>query len=227
MPTATTLSPSRARRAIDGSGSRSGGATGSSVSGSSTEKVEGSRPAGRVAVLRHELAAVEDDEGVVRPRDREAVGGEHLEVRAEPVRPAAEDHVEVAVGVGGDARPASSGRAGRRGVEAVDLQRLGIEPLDPALDRRRLARRRAACRGAARRARPGRGGRACRWRRRRATAATSSRSPGAIPRPGMPRRAAPATRAAVLAGPRLWPVGPGHDQPQSRRAPARGRTRSR
>ena len=45
-PSAITLSPSLESLAIEGSGRRSGGASSSSVSGSSTETVEGSVPRG-------------------------------------------------------------------------------------------------------------------------------------------------------------------------------------
>src|SRR4029079_5583284 len=89
----------------------------------------GGCPAARsVAVLRHELAAVEDDERVVRAIDGEPVRGEDVELGAEPVRPATEDEVEVAARMGGDPtrpeRPAGKRRRSRRYRE-----RLRVEPL--------------------------------------------------------------------------------------------------
>ena len=98
----------------------------------------GLAPRRRVAVLGHELAAVEDDERVVRPRHRQPVRGEHLELGAQPMRPAAEDHVQVAAGVGGDpARPVgAAGQPRRRGGRRSSVGR--VEALHPGLDRRRL-----------------------------------------------------------------------------------------
>ena len=185
VPTAITLSPSLASRAIDGSGSRSAGATGSSVTGSSTENGGGLEPGRRVAVLRHELSAVEHHEGVVRPRDRQPVGGQHLEVGAEAMDPAAEHHVQVAVRVCGDP-PWPVRAAGQAGGGGGDLQRLRVEPLDPGLDRRR--QRPAERHVVAQRVQlPGLAPHQHVGRRRRPTAAvTSRRSPGRMPRPGTP-----------------------------------------
>ena len=78
---------SRCRRRWRASRSRARAAPGAapaapSVSGSSTDTVEGATPARCVAVLHHELAPVEDDERVVRPRHRQAVRGEQLELRS-------------------------------------------------------------------------------------------------------------------------------------------------
>ncbi len=51
--------------------------------------------------------------------------------------PAAEDHVEVAIGVGGD--PAwPVGAPGQPWGRRDDLERVRVEALDPSLDRRRL-----------------------------------------------------------------------------------------
>ncbi len=103
VPTAITLSPSLESRAIDGSGSRSGSATGSSVSGSSTETVDGSSPAGASQSLVTSSPPSRTTNELCGRGDRQPVRGEHLELGAEPVRPAAEDQVQVAAGVRGKA----------------------------------------------------------------------------------------------------------------------------
>ena len=135
MPTAITLSPSDDRRAIEGSGSRSGGATGQQRDGVQHRDGRGLEAGGRVAVLGDELPSVEHDEGVVRPRDREPVGRQHLELGAQAMHPAPEGHVQIAIGMGRDsARPVgAAGHPRRRGDHR---ERLRIEPLYPALDRR-------------------------------------------------------------------------------------------
>ncbi len=137
VPSAITASPSLESRATDGSGSASGGQTGSSVTGSSTDTVEGRSPARGVAVLRHELPSGQHDERVVRAFDGQPVRGEHLELRREPVGPFAEHDVQVAARVRGEAArpeaPAGETRGARDGRE-----RAGVEPLDPGPDRPRL-----------------------------------------------------------------------------------------
>ncbi len=141
-------------------------ATGSSVSGSSADTVEGSRPAGASQSLVTSSPPSRTTNELCGRGHRQPVRGQHLELRAQPVRPAAEDHVEVAVRVRGDsARPVGAARQprGRRG----HVQRRRVEALDPALHRGRLRSAAGASRGAARRARPARAGRARPWRRPR------------------------------------------------------------
>ena len=49
-----------------------------------------------VAVLHHELAAVQDHERVVRALDGQLVRSQHVQLGAQPVRPLPEHHVQVA-----------------------------------------------------------------------------------------------------------------------------------
>jgi hypothetical protein len=116
------------------------------------------------------------------------------------MRPAPEDHVQVAVGVRRDA-PRPPGTAGQGRRRRRDLERFGVEPLDPALDRGRLRsaeRDRVA------------------ERIELAGLAPDERVGGegvvdggdlepltrTDPEPRLTRRGAPAARATVLAGPR-------------------------
>ena len=158
----------------------------------------------RVAVLGDELTAVEDHEGVVRLRDRQPMGRKHLQIGRQPVGPATEDHVDVSVGVGADpSRPPGAARQPRAG--AHDSERVGIELLDPALDRRRLdaAERNAVAErvelaGLAADEQVGREG-VVDGRDLESLARLDGRT-------GLPGRRAPAARTAVLARPRLRPV---------------------
>ena len=207
VPTAITLSPSHASRATEGSGRRRGAATGSSVSGSSTETVEGSRPAGASpsfvtssppSSTTNELCgratgnrceARTSSSGLRRCAQRPKTSAGLAGVRRDPAGPV---------------RPAGQPR--RRGGHG---ERLGIEPLYPPLDRGRLRAangyvvtqriqlaRLAAHQGVG----------------REGVVDRSDLEPLARPdaEPGLARRATPAARATVLARPGPGPIRAGH-----------------
>ena len=89
--------------------------TGSSVTGSSTETVDGSSPAGASQSLVTSSPPSSTTNELCGRGHRQPVRGEDLEVGAQAVRPAAEDQVQVAAGVGGDpARPVGAARQPRR-----------------------------------------------------------------------------------------------------------------
>ncbi len=162
---------------------------------------------------------------------RKPVRGEDLQLRAEPVGPAAEDHVQVAAGVGRDpAGPERSARQPRRG--GGHREGLGVEPLDPGLRRRRLrpaARKLVAERVELARLAADQGV--------RREGVVDRRDLEPLTRPDASARAAdrapPAPRAAVLAGPGTGPVGAGGQEAgtapsgRSRGPSSRGRGRRR
>ena len=139
MPTAITLSPSLESRAIEGSGRRSGSAT---AAASRVEHRDG-RGLGPAGASQSLVTSSPPSRTTNELCGRST--GSRCEARTsrsglEPVRPAPEDHVQVAVRVGGDParpeRPAGQPRR-RRGHR----ERLRVEALDPGLDRRRLGPR--------------------------------------------------------------------------------------
>ena len=169
---------------MQGSGSSSGGHRQQRLG---VEHGEGrGHPARRgVAVLCHQLAAVEDDERVVGTLDRQPVRRQHLQTRAEPMGPAAEHHVQVAVAVGGDAAgPVPAARQPRRGatVPSVSGSSLSTHPSTGW-----PAGRRRECHAATRRARPARGGSAGRSRMHRAPRRGRAFPPARSPDPSAPR----------------------------------------
>ena len=127
---------------------------------------------------------------------------------AEAMDPAAEDHVQVAVRVCG--HPAGPVRAaGQPGGGCGDRERLGVEPLDPALDRSRqrpadghVVAQRVQLPGLAPQEHVGAEG--------VDGGGDLEALAGPDPEAGHAVGAAAAQRPAVLAGPRARPVGAGH-----------------
>ena len=86
----------------------------------------------RIAVLHHQLPAVQHDEGVVRPLNGEAMRGEHIEAGTQPMRPMAVDHVQIPARVGRD--PAGPvGPAGQARGAREHLERDGVAALHPSM----------------------------------------------------------------------------------------------
>ncbi len=204
-------SRSRRRRRAARSRARAGAAaapTGSSVSGSRTETVEGSRPAGASQSLvtssppsrtTNELCG-----RATGSRCEASTSSSGLSRCAQrPKTMCRSPFACAAIPPGQQAPP------GSRGVEATTASVSRVEPLDPALDRGRL---RAADRHRV----------AQRVELARFAADEHVGREGVVDRgdleslagldaePGLARRRAPAPRAAVLAGPGPRPVGAGH-----------------
>ena len=203
---------------MHGSGSSSGGSHGQQRLGVEHGDGRGHSARRGVAVLGHQLAAVEDDERVVGTLDRQPVRRQHLQTWAEAMRPAAEHHVQVAVAVGGDAaRPVLAARQPRRGGDRP--KRLRVEPLDPSLDRagQRVAEGNVMPQRVelARLAADQQVGREC-----IADRGEDEALPRLDPQAGLPFGRAPAPRPAVLAGPRPRPVAADLSRRADRRPPA-------
>ena len=203
---------------MHGSGSSSAGATGSSVSGSSAERVEGTRPGGASQSLVTSSPPSRTTNELWGAVDWQPVRRQHLQTWAEAMGPAAEHHVQVAVAVGGDAaRPVPAARHPRRGGDV--LKRLRVEPLDPSLDRagQRVAEGNVMPQRVelTRLAADQQVGRECIAHR-----GEDEPFPRLDPQTRLPFGRAPAPRPAVLAGPRPRPVAADLSRRGDRRPPA-------